>query len=494
MMGRLSEMVMRLGYFIAGIFLALNLLYSPLARAGWGVGSEFAPYNKVGFDFAMAYPIDWQLEEESPRLGKCAEFGCYQEAKVNNKLEFPLETSEVRVRFYQGLTNRVDELIDTVIPSRHPEIPKSKWVKRGQDGPYYLYITSGELEGKNSNERVTQEYYFIGPGQVIQIESHSYSAGNGLYWVEKIRSSINHSSKGPEVTDISWDKEKYVPGESACLTITVLDSPGAVGPDTLSRVDLEGDTGGVFERKVDFSVYGERKLATKLRSSSACASSTNSNRNKDDTPAPQRNREKSRYQIEIKIQSYFDSTDLRIRNLMFTNRNDGNTICSPALQKEGLFSCINSVDKNRDITYPHVSSAEVSNSSRDFESPIVAKLQVVEDHLLNIEASDKSGIAFVILELDDSDKNTILLFPDQIGKDKWVDLKDKGKWGRNNINRVLVVDTNKLYTVFKANPLGRYECKRSELKKDNLNIYKQAFSSGCGAEFPAISFSGGIRK
>ncbi len=485
-------MVMSFSYSIAGLFLALNLLFAPLARAGWGVGSEFAPYKKVGFDFAMAYPIDWQLEEESPRLGKCAEFGCYQEAKVNNKLEFPLETSEVRVRFYQGLTSGVDELIKTVIPSRHPEIPK--WEPRGENGPYYLSITSGEREGKNSKERITQEYYFIGPGQVIQIESHSYSAGNGLYWVEKIRSSINHSSKGPEVTDISWDKEKYVPGERACLTITVLDSPGAVGPDTLTRVDLEGDTGGIFERKVDFSVYGEHKLVNNSRSNSACFVPIGSNQNKSDTPAPQRNKEKSRYQIEIKIQNYFDATDLRIRSLMFTNRNDGATICSPGLQKDGLFSCINSTDKNRDITYPYISSAEVSNSSRDFESPIVTKLQVVEDHLLNIEASDKSGIAFVILELDDTDKNTILLFPDQIGKDKWVDLKDKGKWGRNNINRVLVVDTNKLYTVFKANQQGRYECKKSELKKNSFNNYNLNFSSGCYAEFPVISFSGGIRK
>lgn len=485
---------------LAGLFFtAGTLMFSYGAIAGWGVGSEFAPYKKEGFDFAMSYPLEWQLGEESPGLGSCVEFGCFQETVVNNRDKFPNETSEVKVRFYQGLNLTFDEL-DRKIRLRHPEIPESVWKANKLGDSYYPYITSGELQGKNAKELVTQEYFYIAPGRVIQIESRAYQAGSGVYWVEKIKSSIDRSSKGPEVIDIWWDKEKYVPGDLACLTITLTDTPGAIGSESLSKLRLEGDIEAVFEKKVGFSVFSERnKIVRKTLTNSSCLNGLIVNEAGDSSPPPNRSKEKSRFQIEIKVRSFFDSTDLKIRGLSFTNRNDGVTFCSVEWRyksKDDPFSCINGSDSKHDKVYPRISWAEVSNGSRDIESPVVSKLQLVKDRYLNIEASDQSGIAFAIVELENSTNSSgskIILFPDQIGNGTWIDLSDKGNWGRNNIDRVLVVDSNKLHTEFKANSFGKYECKRVKLEKSE-SAYKRIHYSDCAAEFPVMSFSGGIRK
>ena len=494
-MGRLKLNFRTKAHLFCGSILSAALIFSSLAHGGWGVGSEFAPYKKDGFDFAMSYPIEWNLQENSPSLGECPNYGCFQEVTIDNRSKFPKETSEVRAKFYQGLQLTYEDFLKSV-PPRHPEIPASAWTVLIQAGGYYPSITSGERPGKLPNERVVQEYYFIGSGRVIQVESHAFETGNGLFLVERIRSSIDSSSNGPEVVDISWDKEKYFPGESACLSITVVDTPGAVDADTLESLQLVGDTGAVFEKKVDFSVYSEQVNARKVNFHSNCSRRVDAS--KDNTPARDKSKEKSRFQIEIKIQTYFDAPDLHIRKLSFTNLNYGETQCSVEPRKgskEGLLYCVSGKDVKVDKSYPSVSWAEVSNSNRDTQGPRVTKLQIAEDHLLNIEASDKSGIAFAILELENSDNKTVLLFPDQIGKDIWVDLKDKGKWGRNNISRIVVVDNNKLYTTFKANLFGRYECKSFELKKDDSSVYKSVpVAGGCEAEFPAISFSGGVRK
>ena len=500
-MGRLDLKFRNMVHFFCGLILSAELIFSSHAHAGWGVGSEFAPYKKDGFDFSMSYPIEWNLQENTPSLGECPNYGCFQEVAIDNRSKFPKETSQVRAKFYQGLQLTYEDFLKSV-PPRHPEIPASAWAVISQTGGYYPSITSGEQPGKLPNERVVQEYYFIGSGLVIQVESHSFEAGNGLYLVQRIRSSIDNSSKGPEVVDISWDKEKYFPGESACLSITVADTPGAVDADTLKSLELVGDTGAVFEKKIDFSVYSEQKTPGKTNFHSNC--SQRSDANKDNTPARDKSKEKSRFQIEIKIQTYFEASDLHIRNLSFTNLTDGDTYCSLEPRKgskEGLLYCFdgtgkfNGKDVKIDKSYPSVSWAEVSNSNRDTQSPRVTKLQIAEDHLLNIEATDKSGIAYILLKLENSDNNSILLFPDQIGNDRWIDLKDKGKWGRNNISSIVVVDNNKLYTTFKANLFGKYECKSFELKKDELSVYKRVpVMGGCEAEFPAISFSGGVRK
>jgi hypothetical protein len=484
---------------LAKIFFTATLLFpSWAATAGWGTSSEFAPYKKEGFDFAMSYPLEWQLGEESPGIGNCAEFGCFQETIVNNKDKFPDETSQVKVRFFQGLNLTFDELIEK-IRLRHPEIPESAWKPNKLGTSYYPYITSGELQGKSPKELVTQEYFRISPDRVIQIESRAYQAGNGLYWVEKIKASIDRSSKGPEVIEIWWDKEKYVPGDLACLTIILTDTPGAIGSESLRDLRLEGDFDAVFEKKVSFSVFSEgNKFPDKKSTNSSCFKGTRS-KEEDSSPSPNRNKEKSRFQIEIKVRSFFDTTNLKIRGLSFTSRNDGSTFCSIEWRSKGkddLFSCINGSDSKHDKLYPRMSWAEVSNGSRDIESPVVSKLQLAKDRYLNIEASDQTEIAFAIVELENSrDKSgsKIILFPDQIGNGTLIDLSDKGNWGRNNINRILIVDSNKLHTEFKANSFGIYECKRVKLEKSE-SMYKRVHSSDCVAEFPVMSFSGGVRK
>jgi hypothetical protein len=90
--------------------------------------------------------------------------------------------------------------------------------------------------------------------------------------------------------------------------------------------------------------------------------------------------------------------------------------------------------------------------------------------------------------LDSSSK--IVIFPDQLGANSQIDLSKVGKWGRNIINQIVILDQNRIPTILTSNEFGNYDCRKYQIRKDADRNYVK-FSSLCEKQFPVVSFLGG---
>lgn len=466
---------MRVLLRIRSIFCLLFILVTEAAFAGWGVESDFAIYTNPGFDFFLSYPRQWgNVTERKQAQDNCDNWSCFLQADIDNESTGASRVSHLRIRFFSDMRfANVEQLIQAA-QTRHPEIPKEVWRRSDLQGgiSYAPHISSGERAGQQPEERVIQEYYLVGVGQVVQIETSAFPDNNGNYWIELIRNSVNRlMMDGPKLEGLRWDKAEYGVGDIATLTLDVSDLPGAVRKESLGSLSLSVDKISKPIMRVGYSVFSESK---KMRSGT---------RGRARSGAVVL-RERSRFQVSFRIGTHFSADSLNIMDVSFLNEFGGGTFCSKSdNQALGCRSV------RQQLYAPTLTPARVNNSTPDHLSPEVRSLQVHADVGLHLSSSDDSGIAYVRLRLNQ--ETSVVLFPEDVASGRLFPLSSVGSWGRNIVTGITVVDVNGLKTTFKADKnKSEYECTQSKFEMSGSGEGKLV-KVPCQQTFPVLTFIGG---
>lgn len=448
------------------------------ASAGWGVESNFTIYTNPGFEFSLSYPRQgWDLTERRQTQDDCSRWSCYVQADIDNRNATPTRTSRMSVRFFSEVPyGNLDQLLQAV-RLRHPEISADVWRKTEGDG-WGLNaprVSSGDLPGGQPDERISQEYYIVGVGQVVQIETSAFPENNGSYWIEVIRNSINRlNANGPEVLDLRWDKTEYNVGDVATLSIEVEDLPGAITEESLMSLQFPMDDIKYSLKRLGFSVFSENpsQIAKreKRRSKSLTRAAT----------------ERSRFQVSMRVASHFSGNDLLPKTISLKNEYGGFTGCT---EKEKQLQC-SSFQRNPHS--PKLTTAWVNNPSPDRSSPDVIELKLDSEGGLRLESQDESGLAYVRLTFDGD--SSLILFPNDIAAGKVYSLSWSGNWGRNVIKRIDIHDANNLKTTFRTEANSTlYSCKQERIERNSSGQYSIR-KIPCLKTFPVMTFVGGKKR